>query len=209
MKCPICEREIRSSENEKLHCVWCGFDDIRTEFINDSERQFWMTYVVKPCKYAYRLNNTLLLDVAKLRKEIIKLSSEKITHSETTGLFTAPPQAKVSMREGWNYDDPISHPNYAEGICWGMGFSVSDIKIQMKSSSSATVSFLAKKTSDKSGKNSTEYFLIRYRVKDQDGVIVLNEEKRIEGLQVGDVTRAKIELTGIAPNRYSIDFVSH
>lgn len=59
MKCPICEAEIKNTSESELICIRCGFDDIRTEFINDEERVFWHTYVVKPCKYAYRLNRTL------------------------------------------------------------------------------------------------------------------------------------------------------
>ena len=56
MKCPICEAEIKNTSESELRCIRCGFDDIRTEFINDEERVFWQTYVVKPCKYAYKLN---------------------------------------------------------------------------------------------------------------------------------------------------------
>ena len=37
MKCPICEAEIKNISESELRCIRCGFDDIRTEFINDEE----------------------------------------------------------------------------------------------------------------------------------------------------------------------------
>lgn len=70
MKCPVCEREFTIPDDGKLRCIQCGFDDIRTEFLNKEEQQFWMTYVVKPCKYAYRLNYTLQMDVMRFRNDI-------------------------------------------------------------------------------------------------------------------------------------------
>lgn len=206
MKCPICEAEIKNTSESELRCIRCGFDDVRTEFINDEERVFWQTYVVKPCKYAYRLNHTLQNEVAMLRREIKKISSGNATGSSSS----APAQAKVKMLDGWNYDDPIAHPNSAKGTSsYNISFSVSDIKSQMTSSSTATVTFLVKKESDKDGNTSAKYFWVRYRVKDKNGVILLNETYYVEGLQVGDVTRGTIKLTGVAAGEHTIDFVSY
>lgn len=209
MKCPICEAEIKNTSESELRCIRCGFDDIRTEFINDEERVFWQTYVVKPCKYAYRLNKTLQMDVMTLRKEIKKLSSGNTT-SQGGNAATAPTQAKMNMLDGWNYDDPIAHPNSATGSSsYNITFSVSDIKSQMTSSSTATITFLVKKESDKKGKSSTDTFWVRYRVKDKSGVILLNETHYVNGLQVGDVTRGTIKLTGVTAGEHMIDFVSY
>lgn len=209
MKCPICEAEIKNTSESELRCIRCGFDDIRTEFINDEERVFWQTYVVKPCKYAYRLNKTLQMDVMTLRKEIKKLSSGNTT-SQGGNAAAAPTQAKMNMLDGWNYDDPIAHPNSATGSSsYNITFSVSDIKSQMTSSSTATITFLVKKESDKKGKSSTDTFWVRYRVKDKSGVILLNETHYVNGLQVGDVTRGTIKLTGVTAGEHTIDFVSY
>ena len=144
MKCPICETGIRNTSDSDIKCVRCGFDDIRTEFINDEERIFWQTYVVKPCKYAYRLNHTLQMDVDMVRKEIKKLSSGNATTTGTSGSAVAPPQAKVTMLDGWNYDDPSVHPNSAVGKYYQKKYSISNIETRMTSSSTATVTFSLK-----------------------------------------------------------------
>lgn len=209
MKCPICEAEIKNTSESELRCIRCGFDDIRTEFINDEERVFWQTYVVKPCKYAYRLNHTLQNEVAMLRKELKKLSPGGATSNETANSSVAPPQAKVTMLDGWNYDDPIAHPNSAVGKYYQKKYSISNIETRMTSSSTATVTFFAKKLADNEGNHSTSMFSIRYRVKDKNGVILLNETKGISGLQVGDVSKETIKLTGVTAGDYVIDFVSY
>lgn len=208
MKCPICEAEIKNISESELRCIRCGFDDIRTEFINDEERIFWQTYVVKPCKYAYRLNKTLQMDVMMLRKELKKLSSGNTT-AQGVNVSAPPAQAKVDMLDGWNYDDPIAHPNSAVGKYYQKKYSISNIETRMTSSSTATVTFYAKKLADDEGNHSTSMFSIRYRVKDKNGVILLNETRGISGLQVGDVSKETIKLTGVTPGDYVIDFVSY
>lgn len=208
MKCPICEAEIKNISESELRCIRCGFDEIRTEFINDEERIFWQTYVVKPCKYAYRLNKTLQMDVMMLRKELKKLSSGNTT-AQGVNVSAPPAQAKVDMLDGWNYDDPIAHPNSAVGKYYQKKYSISNIETRMTSSSTATVTFYAKKLADDEGNHSTSMFSIRYRVKDKNGVILLNETKGISGLQVGDVSKETIKLTGVTPGDYVIDFVSY
>lgn len=203
MKCPICSTKVK--ENDTI-CVACGFDDIRYEFLNDEELRMWQTYVVNPCKFAYRLNSSLKNEVETLRKEIKKMTS---AHGGNK-LSDAPTQAKTTMLEGWNYDDPIAHPNSATGSSSiNITFSVSDVKSQMTSSSTATITFLVKKESDKKGKSSTDSFWVRYRVKDKSGVILLNETYYVQGLQVGDVTRGTIKLNGVTAGEHTIDFVSY
>lgn len=203
MKCPICSTKVKENDTT---CVACGFDDIRYEFLNDEELRMWQTYVVKPCKFAYRLNSSLKNEVETLRKEIKKMTS---AHGGNK-LSDAPTQAKTTMLEGWNYDDPIAHPNSATGSSSiNITFSVSDVKSQMTSSSTATITFLVKKESDKKGKSSTDSFWVRYRVKDKSGVILLNETYYVQGLQVGDVTRGTIKLNGVTAGEHTIDFVSY
>lgn len=203
MKCPVCNRE---QTEVKEVCPFCGFDDIRSEFINEEELRMWQTYVVKPCKYAYRLNHTLQTEVEMLHREIKKISSSNTSSNNSP----APAPAKVKMLEGWNYDDPIAHPNSATGTSsYNISFSVSDIKSQMTSSSTATVTFLVKKESDKDGNTSANYFWVRYRVKDKSGIILINDKKIINGLLVGDVAREAIKLTGVTAGEYLIDFVSY
>ena len=254
LRCPICKSEIKTTSNTNLKCVRCGFDDIRTEFINDEERIFWQTYVVTPCKYAYNLSNMLscglsklkeevdvlnsaitiileenkkkqwnIRDIRDIRRDVSQLTSKVDLLDKNIGKISlsnvepksnygsaAPIQPKTMMLNGWNYDDPIAHPNSATGSSLSnITFSVSDIKSQMTSSSTATITFLVKKESDKKGKSSTDTFWVRYRVKDKSGVILLNETHYVNGLQVGDVTRGTIKLTGVTAGEHTIDFVSY
>lgn len=205
MKCPICETEIRNTSSSEIKCVRCGFDDIRTEFINDEERIFWQTYVVKPCKYAYRLNYTLQNEVAMLRREIKKRNLTSDGNGTTN--TTPPAQPQAQMQDGWNYDDPISHPNSAECSYYDKKSRVYNIKAEMTGGTNAKITFVVQKTQDSKGKNSAEQLGVRYRVKDADGIIVLNEKKYVSGLKIGDASRETIELKGVTPGRYSIDFV--
>ena len=250
LRCPICKSDIKTTSNTNLKCIRCGFDDIRTEFINDEERIFWQTYVVAPCKYAYNLSNMLSCGLSKLKEEVDDLSgvianiSEEIKKEQgdisdvrrtVTQLnrkvtvidknieklsagnvvsrnnygSAAPTQPQTMMLDGWNYDDPLAHPNSATGTSCNISFSVSSIKSQMTSSSTATITFLVKKESDKKGNSSADGFWVRYRVKDKSGVIVLNETHYVRGLLVGDVTKETIKLTGVTAREYTIDFVSH
>jgi hypothetical protein len=209
MKCPICGKEIHATKN--LRCQNCEFDDIRIEFVNDEERIFWETYVVKPCKYSYEQNNKLRAEIAELKAEF-KLLAEgskipnKSRDSKSKNIESTP---QLAMQEGWNYDDPIAHPNYSEGNCNGTKFEISNISASMTGAKKAVVTFLVKKVIARSMGSPADSFLVRYRVKDQDGVIVLNETQSVSGLMPGDVSREKIELNGIDPGKYSIDIVSY
>lgn len=211
MKCPVCSSELKAKE---ATCPICGFDDIRHEFINDEELRMWQNYVVKPCKYAYRLNFALRKEVSMLRREVAKLGASPNNangNHGANGSTSAPPpaQPKAQMADGWNYDDPIAHPNSAECTYFGVKSNVYNIKSEMAGSSTAIISFVIQKTQDAKGKNSTDMAGARYRVKDADGVIVLNEMHRVNGLRVGDASRETIKLNGVAAGRYSIDFVDY
>lgn len=211
MKCPVCSSELKAKE---ATCPICGFDDIRHEFINDEELRMWQNYVVKPCKYAYRLNFALRKEVSMLRREVGKLGSSPNNANGNygaNGSTSAPPPVlpKAQMTDGWNYDDPIAHPNSAECVYFGIKNRVFNIKAEMTSSSTATISFVIQKTHDTKGKSSTAMTGVRYRVKDADGVIVLNEMHYVNGLKVEDASREAIKLNGVVAGRYSIDFVDY
>ena len=208
MKCPVCNREQMET---KAVCEFCGFDDIRSEFINDEELKMWQAYVVRPCRYAYSMNHTLQKEVALLRREIAKLVSTSNRTHDANGSIRVPPLAQpdASIVGGYNYDDPITHPNSAECIYFGVKSRVFNIKAEMTSSSTATISFVVQKTHDAKGKDSAEMTGVRYRVKDADGIIVLNELHYVRGLKIGDASKEVIKLKGIATAKYSIDFTDY
>ena len=142
-----------------------------------------------------------------LRREIKKNTNGGASANNSAS--SAPPQAKANMLDGWNYDDPIAHPNSAECKYFGITSRVFNIKSEMTGNSSAKITFVVQKTKDNKGPNSVEMLAVRYRVKDSDGIIVLNEWKGVNGLKIGDAARETIELKGITAGRYSIDFVDY
>lgn len=208
MKCPICETEIKNSSASELKCTRCGFDDIRTEFINDEERVFWQTYVVKPCKYAYRLNHALQNEVATLRREIKKITLGGTANGTTNAAPPAQPQTQ--MQDGWNYDDPIAHPNAAK--CYHKLYEttveLTGIKATRSSDGKAVVQFIAKRIGKKEGWNGNNGVGFCWRVKDANNIIVLTGKWNNNNLLVGDAMTDKIELKNV-PLGYSIDFVDY
>lgn len=211
MKCPICEAEIKNNIEGELKCSRCGFDDIRTEFINDEERVFWQTYVVKPCKYAYRLNHTLQNEVAILRREIKKVSpGASLIRTESSASTNSPTQPTTTMIGGWNYDDPIAHPNSAS--CYHKTYEttveLSDIVTTISPDRKGTIRFVAKRVGQKVGWHGNNTVGFCWRVKDTKNIIVLTGKWSNSNLTVGDAMVGKIELNNV-PVGYSIDFVDY
>ena len=211
MKCPICEAEFKSNIESELKCIRCGFDDIRTEFINDEERLFWLTYVVKPCKYAYRLNHTLQNEVTILRREIKKVSpGVSPIRTESSASTNSPAQPKTTMIAGWNYDDPIAHPNSAS--CYHKTYEttveLSDIVTTISPDRKGTIRFVAKRVGQKVGWHGNNTVGFCWRVKDTKNIIVLTGKWSNNNLTVGDAMVGKIELNNV-PAGFSIDFVDY
>lgn len=50
MKCPVCEEEYPF---DFTYCYHCGFNRLRTEFVNEEERQLWLKETVEPCRAVY------------------------------------------------------------------------------------------------------------------------------------------------------------
>lgn len=208
MKCPVCSTEV--NVNETI-CSSCGFDDIRYEFINDEELKMWQTYVVKPCKYAYRLNTTLKDEITVLRNELKKVCIGGSTEATRT---TPPAKPQTVMLNGWNYDDPLSHPNSARctHTVYHNVVELTDISARIDASRKGTIAFVAKRVEDTpekqrySIKEKTVGFC--WRVKDEKGIIVLTGKWYNTNLLIGDAIADKIELKNV-PNGYSIDFVDY
>lgn len=221
MKCPICDSEIRDTNDNKLRCIRCGFGDVRTEFINDEERIFWETYVVYPCKYAYQLNKTLQMEVSSLRRELKKLASGTADSRGADSIDstnTTPSKPKTAMVEGWNHNDALAHPNGAkcEHTVYKTKVELTDINAQIDSLRNATISFVAKRVSDSPEKKSPAWSHVAkektvgfcWRVKDERGIIVLTGKWNNSNLLIGDAVADKIELKNV-PDGYSIDFVDY
>ena len=209
MKCPVCNSELKAKVTV---CPVCSFDDIRYEFINDEELRMWQNYVIQPCKYAYRLNCVLQNEVAMLRKEINKMSIDSFADDglgdkENAGT-RRPSQPAIQENKGWNYDGPIAHPKFAS--CKSAGkittCEVSRIEAKKQNDGAIEITFLAKKTFNDAHYGTSNDIHVRYRVKDSDGIILLNEYWSYGGIIVGDVVKGRILLKNI-PENCSIDFI--
>lgn len=208
MKCPICSTVVK--ENETV-CPFCGFNDIRYEFINDEELKMWQTYVVNPCKFAYRLNASLKKEVEALRNSHGPVSNG----GSSNVLDSASPEGhKTVMQAGWNYDDPIAHPNSAKctHTVYYNNVELTNIVTQIDASRNGIVSFVARRVDDAPEKKK---YSIRentvgfcWRIKDPNGVIVLTGDWDNSNLLIGDAIAGRVELQNV-PIGYSVDFVDY
>ena len=217
MKCPVCEEEYPF---DFTYCYHCGFNRLRTEFVNEEERQLWLKETVEPCQAVYETalermdsldeeNDELRSEVDELQEkydELLRKYETKLTQLEKKlNSQIGNSYATLSNKDGWNYDDAISHPNYAK-CSYVSGVSVCEIyNISCsQSGTDITVNFLVKKISER-GKNERVHF--RWRLKDSDGLIVLTGDWIKDGTLVGDVIRGSVPFHHAESHRYSIDFI--
>lgn len=55
MKCPVCKTECSGYDR----CPQCGFDDLRTDFLNQEDANDWLENVVVPYRTIFETNNVL------------------------------------------------------------------------------------------------------------------------------------------------------
>lgn len=198
MKCPVCEKQI---ENTIQKCPNCGFEDLRTEFINENELERWQTYVVYPCRFAYQI---AILQIKKLEEKLQKESSA------IKGVRLMEPQSLQELmqknKNEYNLNAPIIHPNYA--ICKDSFTScdVYNIKCELEGTT-CKISFLVKKTFDVYGETGTSNPVVHWRLKDEDGIIVKSDRWIAEQMRLGDIKKHTLILKNIEPGKYSIDFI--
>lgn len=77
MKCPICEEQL---ENTVQECPICGFNKIRTEFINEEERQIWLNETVKPCRSVFFKLNFEFASLNHHEKETLKAKLKELQY---------------------------------------------------------------------------------------------------------------------------------
>ena len=97
MKCPVCEKQIA---NTMLKCPSCGFEDLRTEFVNENELEMWQTYVVYPCKFAYQTSVTQIKELErKFKKQLseIKKTQKEVQESDNIAGGEPPTFKKLTL----------------------------------------------------------------------------------------------------------------
>lgn len=141
-------------------------------------------------------------DLMKVRNLGRRSMEEVIQKINSMGLSIKP------CEENEISSSPIAHPESA--TCQGAGrittCVISKISCTRKGDSSVEVNFIAQKTANREGYSPSASIEARYRVKDADGIIILNEYWKYNGIVVGDVVRGTITVDNVKPG-YSIDFV--
>ena len=212
MKCPVCEKQI---ENTIQKCPNCGFEDLRTEFINESELEMWRTYVVYPCRFAYQTSIEQIKELEKkIQKEISAIKKAHGDMQESGGATSSePPSFKkptFQKKDGWNTTGIIAYKNFSE--CKWHEYTkceISNITLDTYGNK-VTVNFFAKKSFDKSGPNSTTYMGFKWKLKDDYGIVVADGMWVNDKLNLGDVTKGSISISGLAPSvKYVLEFVDY
>lgn len=212
MKCPVCDKQI---ENTAPKCPNCGFADLRTEFINENELEMWRTYVVYPCRFAYQTSISQMKEFErKFKKELsaIKKAQKEAQQSEGTAGGEAPTFKKTTLRkdDGWNTSGVVAYKNFSE-CKWheSTKCEISNITLDTYGNK-VTVNFFAKKSFDKSGPKSTTYMGFKWKLKDDYGIVVADGMWLNDKLNLGDVTKGSISISGLAPSvKYVLELVDY
>lgn len=210
MKCPVCEEEYPF---DFTYCFHCGFNRLRTEFVNEEERQLWLKETVEPCRAVYEtaLERMDSLDEEndELRDEVDELQEkyDELLEKYEQALKTSASHSnmKPTKKEGWNYDDLIAHPNYAKCSYVNDSSLVEIYNIQGEGTpQNYKIKFVVKMLSRKNGCNRIHF---NWRLKDPEGIVALTGHWIKDGLLPGDVIRGEISFNNVGEHYYTIDFI--
>lgn len=210
MKCPVCEKQI---ENTVQKCPNCGFEDLRTEFINENELEMWRTYVVYPCRFAYQTSIAQIKDLERrFKKELssIKKAQKELQESGSITNDNEPTFKKpvLQKKDGWNTSGRIAYKNFYECSSYRTKNEINNIVINIVGSK-AIINFFVKKTYDKDGPDSTYDTAFKWKLKDDYGIVVADGCWSNSHLQVGDVTKDTISINGLDPSiKYTLELVN-
>lgn len=212
MKCPVCEKQI---ENTAQKCPNCGFEDLRTEFINENELEMWRTYVVYPCKFAYQTSVAQIKELErKFKKELnaVKKAQKETQETQSSSGGETPTFKKPTIQkgDGWNTSGIISYKNFTECVwCGSTRCEISNVLLDVVGNK-ATVNFFAKKVFDKSGPKSTSYIAFKWKLKDDYGIVVADGSWTNNKLNVGDITKGAFSISGLDTSiKYVLELVDY
>lgn len=217
MKCPVCDKKL---ENTVQKCSKCGFEDLRTEFINENELEMWQTYVVYPCRFAYQTTVTQTKKLQqKFQKELkeIKKAQEDIQNFSENNNRSSINNEKPSFKklvfnknDGWVTKGNITYKNFYE-CTRGNDLTkceISNIFIDIIGNN-ITVNFLVKKVFDYEGAKSTGTTSFSWKLKDDYGIVVADGDWRNYHLCEGDIITGTFSISGLDSSiKYVLEFVN-
>ena len=215
MKCPVCDSQIA---NTAQNCPECGFADFRTEFINEAELEMWRRYVVYPCRFAYQ---TTMMQAKKLERDFrekldaIQMAHRdmqktvKATDTDRTGInHSSFRRFKPDSKEVWITKGNITYKSLYR--CDNNDYTSCEISnIVLVSGYETVVEFSAKKTFDTFGANSTFPIAFRWKLKDNQGIVVADGRWSNDTMRVDDVAQGSISIRRLNRSiQYSLEIES-
>lgn len=212
MKCPVCDKQI---ENTVKQCPNCGFEDLRTEFINENELEMWRTYVVYPCRFAYQTSVAQIRVLeSKFKKELseIKKAQKEVKESNSTVDGEKPTFKKLTLdkNDGWVTKGNITYKSFyqCKSSHW-TSCEISNVVVDVIGNK-LNADFFVKKTFDSNGDDSTYFIAFKWKLKDDYGIVVADGRWSSDRMQLGDVTKASISISGLAPTtKYVLELVNN
>ena len=217
MKCPICYRDL-PDDAEK--CALCGFNQFHKEFLNRADYEKWMEEIVSPCKIvgqtllrqlidetkrrgdALRRQNELTDEVIRLKDEVIRLNRQILEMKKNQDGKETPVAASPKT---------ILYPEISHIVCYNnwSQCEISKVKTDFNGTT-ASVSFLLKKTYDYKGNDGLTNVGVGWQLKDEDGVIISSNKTWFEKMSVGDAVKHTIRFYDIdLTKQYTLKFVNY
>lgn len=212
MKCPVCDKIVEDSIQK---CRFCGFSDLRTEFINDDELEMWKKYIVYPCRFAYQTSVAQKIELErKFQKELTLLKNgqkgiEEFSGNEKTEspIFK---KLELDKNSDWITKGNITYKNFYE--CKVSSYSTCEASnfVLDLNGNRMIANFFVKKTFDFRGADSTYFIAFKWKLKDDYGIVVADGYWSNDKMQVGDITKGSISISGLDPTiKYVLELVNN
>ena len=217
MKCPICYREL---PDDAERCTLCGFNQFHKEFLNRADYERWMEETVAPCKIVGQTLLKQLIDETKRKTETLKNWGEALKRqNELKDEVIRLNRQILEMKKSQDgKETPVTtssktilYPETSHIICydnWSQ-CEINNVKIDI-TGTTASVSFLLKKTFDYKGNNGLTNVGVGWQLKDEDGVIISSNKTWFEKMSIGDIVKHTIRFYNIDANKqYTLKFVNY
>jgi hypothetical protein len=162
------------------------------QLIDETKRE---TETLKNLGEALKRQNELKDEVIRLNRQILEMNKSQtgketpVTTSSKTILY--PETSHIICYDNWSQCE------------------INNVKIDI-TGTTASVSFLLKKTFDYKGNNGLTNVGVGWQLKDEDGVIISSNKTWFEKMSIGDVVKHTIRFYNIDANKqYTLKFVNY